>query len=137
MMAQRRLLSEGPRFYNRVNELSLFGSVFKASPRLSVILGGPNVGKSVLCRRVLQDGEHNVAHIDLRTEGFSSAYELHLALQGQFARFSQSMKKLIPKSIGVPNYVRIELPQSAEKYSVGILSRDLKSVASTIPDWKV
>ena len=101
MMAQRRLLSEGPRFYNRVNELSLFGSVFKDTPQLNVILGGPNVGKSLLGRRVLQDGGHNVAHIDLRDEGFFSAYELHLALQGQFARFSQNMKKLIPQSIAL------------------------------------
>jgi hypothetical protein len=131
----KRNAAKFPRIFNRVKELSLFGSVFKDSPRLSVILGGFNVGKSVLCKQALEDGGHNVAHIDMREEGFSSAYELHLALQEKFPRFSQNMKKCTPKSVEIPDFVRIELPQNTEMYRVGMLSRDLKSFASTIPAW--
>jgi hypothetical protein len=139
MSAQRRLLSlsEGPRFYNRVTELALFGSVFKAPPRLSVILGGPNVGKSLLCKRVLQDGGHNVAHLDLRSFGSSSAYQFHEALHREFKGMYSKMAQKLPNMVEIPGWIGAEWDYKRATYNHDFLSKDLDSIASTIPDMKV
>ena len=59
-----------PAFFHRERELGAFQDVFLSEPRLSVVTGGPSVGKSVLLDRVLDEPPFDLVKFDLRDYAF-------------------------------------------------------------------
>jgi hypothetical protein len=120
--------------------LKAFETVLKYA-QLSIILGPPNVGKSNLMSKVIMDGSHDVAALDLRTVGFTSPIDFHLELQTQFSSsFFDSLKAAasalsidLGGAIGMPDMIKLEYNDKVEDYRVGHFIRHLDRIAAVIP----
>jgi hypothetical protein len=122
----------------------VFGRVLEYA-QLSIILGGPNVGKSNLINKVIMDGNHVVAALDLRSVGFTAPLDFHLEFQRQFSLSFYESMKTAAKSLSVDPGVTIEMPElmkldyydKAKDYRVGHFIRDLDRMAAMIPPFSI
>lgn len=120
-------------FFNRTRELKSFGHVVNM-PQLSVVLGGPNVGKSSLLNKILVDGKHDVVYLDLRSVGFTSPIDLHLEIMEKFG--SSYWDSLNDNAKGLSfdlEYIKWSFPKKEENYRVGHLIRDLDAIGRNLP----
>lgn len=84
-------------FFNRKQELDSLYSILKSDPRLSVITGPVNSGKSLLLRKVLQGVKERdntpVLHINLREISFDSVDSLVNTLDRKLESWMEQFSK--------------------------------------------
>jgi hypothetical protein len=136
---------QGDEFFNREREISALKGIFNGAPKLSVISGPVNSGKTALIRKVLEDistGDRRpILHIDLRSASFDTVGGFQRSLELGMTDWLEACRKVAARmSLNLEaGDVKVDVSLKQDKDVTPIEKLDLlyNRLDRALPSWKI